>query len=87
MLNNKKEPFSNMTRHIRTCGQKPLGKKKKKKPVDNQPARYNKKPAGKKPGTKKKVKTSGQKTRVKTTGPKRTGSNVKIGYMLELAML
>jgi hypothetical protein len=41
-----------MTRHIRTCGQKPLGKKKKK-PVDNQPARYYKKPAGKKPGTKK----------------------------------
>jgi hypothetical protein len=30
--------------------------KKKKKPVDNQPARYNKKPAGKKTGTKKRSK-------------------------------
>ena len=55
--------------------EKPLGKKKKEKPVVNQPAHYYKKPAGKKPGTKKKVKTSGQKTRVKTTGTKRTGSN------------
>jgi len=33
---------------------KPVGKKRKKKPVVNQPARYYKKPAGKKPVTKKK---------------------------------
>ena len=31
MFNNKKEPFSNMTRHVRTCGKKkPLGKKRRK---------------------------------------------------------
>ena len=39
--------------------------KKEEKPVVNQPAHYYKKPAGIKPGT---------KTRVKTTGAKRTGS-------------
>jgi hypothetical protein len=45
--------------------------------VDNQPAHYYKKTAGKKPGTKKKDDTSGQKSRVKTTGAKRTGEQVR----------
>ena len=62
-----------MTRNVR-AEKNHWAKKKKKKPVDNQPAHYYKKTVGKKPGTKKKVKTSGQKTRVKTTGAKRTGS-------------
>ena len=40
--------------------------------MDNQPARYYKKPEHIKPGTKKDAR--GQKTRVKTTGLKRTRS-------------
>jgi hypothetical protein len=50
-----------------------VGQKKKKKPVDNQPAHYYKNPEDIKPGTKK-DETRGQKSRVKTTGLKRTGS-------------
>ena len=42
-----------MTRHVR-AEKNHWAKKKKKKPVDNQPAHYYKKPVGKKPGTKKK---------------------------------
>ena len=54
--------------------EKTTGQKKKKKPVDNQPAHYYKKPENIKPGTEKKDETRGQKSRVKTTGLKRTGS-------------
>jgi hypothetical protein len=39
-----------MMRHD-VSGKKPLGRKRKKKTVDNQPAHYYKMPAGKKPGT------------------------------------
>ena len=62
-----------MTRYKRT-NVRTTGQKKRKNPVDNQPARYSKKPECKKPGTKKKDGTRGHKTRVKTTGLKRTGS-------------
>ena len=48
--------------------EKKTGQKKKKKPVDNQPAHYYKKPVGKKPGIKKESKPVDKKPEWKPLG-------------------